>query len=160
MRRIQGLAAIAIALFAVKFEFYPEQAIPESPWFLDTSPPWNPELLILLFKTILSIGCYLLITGEFRSWFRPIHHSHHTTVGLFSLLIAVFAAKWSFADYYPTIHEYYPPFDEESLGALVFGLLFFAGYSLLRGEFQYWFKPRQTKHLSPQSDNQIQASTP
>jgi hypothetical protein len=84
-----------------------------------------------------AIGVYLLITGEVATWRKQRRRfSYRTSLSAASAFLATFSAKWAFG-YEPRM-DYYPPFNEESLGLVFMCLSVLSLYYLALGEFDYW----------------------
>ncbi len=137
MRRIQGAIAIGIGLFAVKWEFYPHKVAPPAPWFFNNDPPWQAWMLYWIMAVLIVFGIYMLVTGEIDTWRVGRSHSSHTSAGLAAAFVGLFGSKWAY-NTEPHLMGYYPPFNEDTLGLLVLGLLALAVYYFVRGEIRYW----------------------
>ena len=117
-----------MAIFAVKWQF----SVTGS-----TSPPFKPWIVHYEATFLLSVGVYLLVSGEIFAWRRQLHrYSNRTSLAAMSAFLTAFSAKWAYA--YQPMRGYYPPFNEETLGLVFLALGILTLYFLLVGEYEFW----------------------
>lgn len=158
MRSLQGLIFIAVALFALKWEFV-AQHVGKGYFTIDTLPPLQPWMVFLEAGVLAAIGLYLLVSGEITSWRKSGRAATRTFLAGASAFLLVFSHKWTYS---PSEHilGYLPPFTEENLGLVVVPLLALTIYFLIRGEIEFWSKGDCEQHARQVSSEAAPSASP